>query len=190
MVWTIPVDKIQFGIEETQHTARYFHDLAKGHLKQMDDELQKGGTSMRTIHAVIFLYYGLEELGKLMILFEKLDEAKRNGDSQIVLDKYVGDHNIKLNKAKQAYPDLVIQKREPENGWKNDGSFEDLVPKGDILTDFMERSNSWLATWYPDRSTWQEPDGWIERDDVQTAIGRFGAVLDEWFEKIKEMKNQ
>ena len=185
MTWTIPIDKIPFGIEKTQQTARYFHDLANRHLKQMDDELQNGGTSMKTIHAVVFLYYGLEELGKLLILFEKFDEAKRNGDSQIVLEKYVGNHDTKLEKVKEAYPDLIIQKREPENGWKNDGNFEPLVPKGDILTDFIERSNSWLTTWYPERSTWQEPEGWIDRGDVKIAIEKFGNILDEWLKKIK-----
>lgn len=191
-IWKIPIDKVIYGIQKALYNSAYFQDLAIGHLNRMEDELKKGGTRLLNVHAVVFLYYGIEELGKAIILYEKLIQSKENSDSEITVNQYVGNHNVKLNKAKEMYPELIIHNFQPENDWVMTelrpgvkmSQTEKFVPTGDLLSDFKERSNSWLATWYPERSTWEEPENFIDEDQVRKVAENLDKLIRKWHDDI------
>ncbi len=188
--WTIPLDKVGHGIEKALNNANELRALGIGHLRLMNIELDEvGGTSKRPITVVPVLYYAIEELGKAMILFEKWEEARKNGVPEIIVGRNVGDHDTKMNKAKEAYGELAVKIREPLHGWENDFNFEPLIEKGEIIDNFMGRSNTWLASWNQEGSRWEEPGGWIDRGDVKSSFYRLEQILNEWFEKTKEVRN-
>ena len=57
------------------------------------------------------LYYAIEELGKAIMLEEKLDYVKNKNLTEITDDVNIfRNHNIKIDKSQEKYPDLFIEK--------------------------------------------------------------------------------
>ena len=188
MVWVIPVDKVKFGIMDAFSKSLTTCDMAIGHLELQRQEIDNGGSTKRTLDAVPLLYYALEELGKAMILYEELKNAKAMGVDCIKVPNNVGGHDVKMNRAKEAYGELIVRVREPKDGWEKElkePKFEPLEEKEDIIANYSERADTWLASWNPEKNEWKNNYKWIDRGDVKSACYRLKKILHDEREKMK-----
>ena len=107
----IPVNQIKFGIQHCLYSSRNICNIAKIIFTQYQTELGNGGTSIIPKYSVIMLYYAIEELGKAIMLEEKLDDVKNKNLTEITDNVNIfRNHNIKIDKAQEKYPDLFIEK--------------------------------------------------------------------------------
>lgn len=192
----IPVNQIKFGIQHCLYSSRNICNIAKIIFTQYQTELGNGGTSIIPKYSVIMLYYAIEELGKAIMLEEKLDDVKNKNLTEITDNVNIfRNHNIKIDKAQEKYPDLFIEKfkkkitkeylsefRSPETGrvYSMPTSEFELIPDGDIFPTFMDRSNLWLVTFDELNNKWLEPIDDFDIEKLSETINQLDLILSDW----------
>ena len=200
----IPVNQIKFGIQHCLYSSRNICNIAKIIFTQYQTELGNGGTSIIPKYSVIMLYYAIEELGKAIMLEEKLDDVKNKNLTEITDNVNIfrnhnvnifRNHNIKIDKAQEKYPDLFIEKfkkkitkeylsefRSPETGrvYSMPTSEFELIPDGDTFPTFMDRSNLWLVTFDELNNKWLEPIDDFDIEKLSETINQLDLILSDW----------
>lgn len=146
-----------------------WHPVGQFEVKQHDSK-----------YAIVMFYYALEEFGKALKLQKAKEKTTMNQEQYVEDSSLFVKHDYKVDESLKQYPDLTIpnwiQEQIKENTYK-------LVPNGEIIEDFIERSNMWLVSYDQNSNKWKEQFFNIDDEIVETKIDYLDKLLDEWQKK-------
>lgn len=180
----ISISKIPLGMKLILQSSRRINHVAKAVLL---DWKPIGNVTSRQHHskyAIILFYYAVEELGKAIYLNELRNIAESKNIEYIENDKLFSNHNVKINKAQEKYPELKIP------NWKEESigekSFK-LIPFDEKIKGFIDRSNFFLVGFDEANQKWiSDLSSQIDDDEVQKRIELLDSILDELQEKYNK----
>lgn len=186
----IPTEQLKWGIIHCIYSSQSINDLSERIFKQYEEELSKGGTSLQPKYSVVMFYYAIEELGKAILIEEKMIQALKRESKKITVERHFGSHDDKIYKAQERYPELGIQRLIPEYDInektiidRNKVKFFKLIPDGDIIPSFTDRSNLWLTTFDEAKNEWLYPVDDFDIDELRDKIRKLDKILEEWRQK-------
>ena len=181
----ISLSKIPIGIRYSLQNSRRINHTAKALLL---DWKPIGNMTIRQHHskyAIILFYYSIEELGKALYLDELKQNAESNNVEYVESDKLFSDHDVKINKAQEKYPELKIP------NWKEESIGEKmfkLVPHDEVVKGFMDRSNFFLVGFDEDNQEWiNDISSKFDDDEILKRIELLDSILDELQEKYDKL---
>lgn len=171
----ISISKIPIGIRLILQNSRRINHTAKALLLDWKDVGNMTIRQHNSKYAIILFYYSIEELGKAILLNELKKEAESNKIEYVENNKLFSDHDVKINKAQEKYPELKI----PCLG--ENYTFDEIV-KG-----FKDRSNFFLVGFDEDNQEWiSDLSSQISDDEVLKRIELMDSILDKLQEKHDE----
>lgn len=174
----IPVSKVNVGLRGILQNSRRINHLAKRTLKDWED---KGTFSVKQHHnkySIILFYYAVEELGKAIYLQELKDQADSENLDFIDNPDLFKKHDVKLKKAQEKYPGLIVPKFEQE--MIDAKTYRLVASDQEIVNGFLDRSDLFLVSFDESQQKWiNDLSDIIHDEELLKKIMLLDSILDK-----------
>lgn len=137
-------------------------------------------------YAVILFYYAVEELGKALKLKDEMENAKTESKSHVDVTKWFKEHDDKLERAQNQFPELKIPEYKEERISESSVRFH-LDKDSEIVKGFQDRSDFFLVGYDEENKTWvNDLSSHIEEDEVIKKMERLREIVSYWLDGLEE----